>query len=66
MIVLNVIIVKCGLDFKDFTVDHVVPCCYGGKDNEWNLVACCYNCNQLKATKSYESFAGRPFIIRLA
>lgn len=38
------------------TVDHLVPKSRGGKDRRSNLVACCYACNQAKASRSYIEF----------
>lgn len=38
------------------TVDHKIPVCYGGSDDENNLVACCKSCNSSKYTSSYESY----------
>jgi 5-methylcytosine-specific restriction endonuclease McrA len=32
-----------------FTLDHVKPLSEGGADNLTNLVACCYECNQLRS-----------------
>lgn len=40
----------CGrkLTDKNRTCDHIVPVNKGGKDSMDNLVACCYECNQIK------------------
>lgn len=36
------------------TLDHFLPQSIGGKDEEWNLVAACYKCNQEKGCKAPE------------
>jgi 5-methylcytosine-specific restriction endonuclease McrA len=41
----------CGRDGAD-TVDHIVPQCRGGLSTWENLIACCKDCNQLKADLS--------------
>lgn len=30
-------------------IDHVVPICEGGEDEEWNMITACFNCNRGKA-----------------
>ncbi len=43
----------------DFTVDHIVPRCRGGR-NTWSNTACaCYTCNQRKADRTPHE-AGMP------
>lgn len=37
---------------KNFTLDHVIPKCHGGKTVWTNVVACCYECNQKKGNKT--------------
>lgn len=41
----------CGqqLHRDNFTLDHVVPRAKGGTSAVYNLVASCYDCNQMKA-----------------
>jgi hypothetical protein len=41
----------CGRSAPDVVleVDHRVPRCRGGLDNEWNLVAACLECNRSKS-----------------
>lgn len=50
----------CGkpLTTKNMTMDHVIPISRGGKNEAKNLVALCYDCNQLKGNMLYrpESF----------
>jgi len=49
--------VKDKSPFADvISIDHKVPICKGGSSKKDNLVACCYNCNILKGTKSEEEF----------
>lgn len=40
------------VSFTNFTVDHVVPKCNGGKTTWENIVVCCYKCNQKKGEKT--------------
>lgn len=53
----------CGtkLDFKTFTVDHLLSRYKGGNDNFENLVPCCYKCNQSKDYRTLEEFRERFF-----
>lgn len=39
------------------TVDHIVPRVHGGRDADFNMVACCQACNTAKADKPYIAFA---------
>jgi len=39
---------------KDITIDHVIPRCKGGKDNWFNCVSCCTNCNNFKGDRTPE------------
>jgi len=38
-------------DFKDLTIDHVIPRSKGGKSRWDNVVTCCKRCNHNKADK---------------
>lgn len=42
--------VYCG-DTKHLTIDHVVPKAKGGKTAFDNVVACCFDCNNIKGDK---------------
>ena len=51
----------CGRDFSTLprrarrrllTVDHVVPTCRGGTDEDANLVAACERCNAMKGNRT--------------
>lgn len=44
----------CGVNvsIKNFTVDHIVPRCNGGKTSWENIVVCCHKCNQKKGEKT--------------
>lgn len=49
---------KCGhcgteLDIGTMTVDHVFPLYKGGTNDEYNLIALCYNCNETKSNWVY-------------
>lgn len=35
-----------------YTIDHVIPVCKGGTDDDSNLVPCCKQCNMRKATRT--------------
>ena len=39
-----------------FTIDHVVPLAEGGTNDFENLKACCFQCNNKKASLSKEDF----------
>lgn len=36
------------MNFKDLTMDHIVPLSRGGRSTKDNLVACCKECNNRK------------------
>lgn len=42
--------------FLDFTIDHILPRCAGGGDEEGNLAPCCSKCNSMKGTKILDQF----------
>ena len=48
----------CGCELNDSnrTLDHFIPLCKGGANIKENVVACCFGCNNKKATKTYEEF----------
>jgi 5-methylcytosine-specific restriction endonuclease McrA len=55
----------CDLDFyasprnyKQWSKDHIVPLCRGGKDEEPNIVAACDTCNKYKGTWDPREVAG--------
>lgn len=45
----------CGrkLNLKSMTVEHIIPLIRGGKNEMENLIALCYDCNQLKGNMLY-------------
>lgn len=45
------ICVFCGkvLTIDRFSVDHIIPRCYGGTNDKSNLVICCRICNKIKS-----------------
>jgi len=48
-------------DFKDLTIDHVVPVSLGGKTEWTNCVTSCKSCNWTKADKSFMHPVRKPF-----
>ena len=46
-----------GVSNFDLTFDHLIPIVRGGKDSVHNLVVCCRNCNNRKATLTLQEFA---------
>lgn len=38
------------------TLEHVVPQCQGGGNEDWNLVMACHRCNCLRDTQGWEEF----------
>jgi len=40
----------------DLTVDHAVPQCRGGKNDDWNLLPACEYCNRLKDNLTISEF----------
>jgi 5-methylcytosine-specific restriction protein A len=51
----------CGIRLQSWgphriTADHVRPLSKHGYDKRKNVVACCYECNQQKGTRSAEEF----------
>jgi 5-methylcytosine-specific restriction endonuclease McrA len=40
------------VSIQNFTLDHIIPKCYGGKTTWENVVTCCYACNQKKGEKT--------------
>lgn len=53
----------CGkvLEENNFTCDHIIPKCKGGKSSWTNIVSCCSLCNSVKADKKLED-AGMKLI----
>jgi 5-methylcytosine-specific restriction endonuclease McrA len=53
----------CGkkVSLSQFTFDHVIPRCQGGKSCWTNVVICCYRCNAQKGRKSLDKFK-RPLL----
>jgi 5-methylcytosine-specific restriction endonuclease McrA len=53
----------CGLTLpkSQLTIDHIIPRAQGGKSSFSNAVACCSNCNRLKADRTPEQ-AGMKLI----
>jgi 5-methylcytosine-specific restriction endonuclease McrA len=47
--------VYCG-STEDLGLDHVIPFCSGGSSKQFNLVACCVNCNWSKGDKDPREF----------
>lgn len=43
------------LNFKEATLDHIVPRSKGGQNTWENLVCCCKNCNHSKGSKKRET-----------
>jgi 5-methylcytosine-specific restriction endonuclease McrA len=41
---------------NSLTIDHAVPLCRGGRDEEPNWRACCWDCNRLKGAMSVVQF----------
>lgn len=41
-------------DYRDLTLDHIVPRCRGGKSTWDNLVAACFPCNNKKGDRTPE------------
>lgn len=39
------------------TIEHMVPTCYGGANENWNLVSACARCNFVRGTTDCEEFA---------
>lgn len=37
-----------------FTVEHILPLCYGGGSHYLNVFPCCESCNQERGNKSYD------------
>ena len=48
-------------DFKDLTIDHVVPISHGGKTEWTNCVTSCKACNFKKADKLFMRPIRKPF-----
>ena len=46
--------VYCGLEAD--TIDHIIPKSRGGSDEESNLTAACFFCNQEKADMTYDEY----------
>lgn len=46
----------CGDTENKHTIDHVIPKSKGGTNRLENLVAACFNCNQLKGDLSLQEF----------
>jgi hypothetical protein len=40
------------VEFDKFTLDHVIPVAYGGRNKIDNIIPACYNCNQKRRHKS--------------
>lgn len=41
-----------GCRVKATSVDHIIPTSRGGRDDDDNLVACCWPCNQRKGNRT--------------
>lgn len=41
------------------TLEHVVPQCQGGGNEDWNLVMACHRCNALRDIQGWEEFEVR-------
>jgi 5-methylcytosine-specific restriction endonuclease McrA len=48
------------LEYRDLTVDHVIPRVRGGKTSWDNIVASCYVCNTIKGHKQHMKPRQRP------
>ena len=44
-------------EYRDGTVDHVMPVCKGGSNDMDNLVLCCWECNTSKNVHTLEQWA---------
>lgn len=52
----------CGHSPLFLTVDHIIPVCFGGKTEEFNLVPCCLDCNRSKGHRDVLSWwIAQPF-----
>jgi hypothetical protein len=47
-----------------FVLDHVIPRSLGGTNDQGNLVASCWRCNNVKNNKTLEQY--RAYLVRLA
>ena len=60
----------CGRHLKndrpgDVTLDHLVPRCYGGKNDSGNLVTACKRCNSSRQEKPWQDYATGGAIHRI-
>lgn len=46
---------KQRLPFSQITVDHIIPRCAGGSDEEENLVTSCFKCNNKKGNTTVDN-----------
>ncbi len=54
-----------GADPREVTLDHVVPVCQGGSNEEGNVYTCCLSCNSARADKSLAKYLGAPGMKRI-
>ena len=45
------------------TLEHVVPQCQGGPNEDWNLVMACHRCNALRDIQGWEEFEVRARLL---
>jgi len=50
-----------GLEYRELTVDHVVPRVRGGTTRWENIVAACYICNTIKGHKQHMKPKNKPY-----
>ena len=58
---------KCGhcgrkLNLDTMTIEHIYPISKGGDNSEYNIIALCKECNNLKSNFIYEPFTFYPYI----
>jgi 5-methylcytosine-specific restriction protein A len=46
---------QCGSTTR-LTIDHLLPVCKGGKNDNWNLTTLCHTCNNNKGDKMIDKF----------
>lgn len=50
------------IDFKVWTIDHVIPLCRGGKNQLKNKVGCCKRCNGVKGPLTEDEFRDTGYV----